>query len=118
MSEHDNAHQNPRYIRVMAALTGANAGRYKIMQLAYGNERATMPIYHIPRRDRATGSYTSDEAVAAIQALMERDAQSGAIRRGQAAQAGYSAVDEAIEIIDRQDKIGHVRKLGLPSAER
>ncbi len=86
--------QNPRYIRVMAALRGPSAGRYKIMQLADGNERATMPIYHIPRRDRANGSYTSDEAIAAIRALMARDEQSGAIRRGQAAQAGYVATEE------------------------
>lgn len=90
-------YQNPRYIRVVS-LTGKGAGRYTILQLAEGNERASVPIYHAVRRDRAKGPYTSEEAVAAIQRLIERDQTSGAILRAQVTYA--ERVPDAENIIN------------------
>lgn len=83
---------NPRYIIVANILKpGPDNRNCRVLQLASGNENGDMPIYHAPRRGRASGRYTAEEARSAIRALLGRDEVSGAVMRDR------HAADTAVE---------------------
>lgn len=86
---------NPKYIRIVNLKQPKIGGIvYTVLELAAGNENATHPIYHQVRHSRAVGSYTSEQAIAKIDELRERDGLTGAIRQGQAKQTGFTPEPE------------------------